>query len=162
MQLGDYVLEAGGLGGGLGLQALFGDGLEALAEGVVLVLGCLELGADLVEDVVQLVSQLDQSVDDLGRADLLLVDQGLQEGGQAGDLIDNRGLFLGLDGEVKALGDGVALVLSAHWRPRAVVDLRAGEDRTTVVFVGGPQPCAVSLHYFNINFDVRLPLYTEN
>lgn len=56
MQLGDYVLEAGGLGGGLGLQALFGDGLEALAEGVVLVLGCLELGADLVEDVVQLVS----------------------------------------------------------------------------------------------------------
>lgn len=71
------ALQIGGLGG-----ALAWCSLQAAPQGVVLVHGRLELGADLIEDVVQLGTQLDQPVQDLGRPDLRLVDEALQERGQ--------------------------------------------------------------------------------
>jgi hypothetical protein len=55
------TLDVGGLGG-----ALPWNSLKAASQGVVLVHGGLELRADLIEDVVELGTQLDQPIEDLG------------------------------------------------------------------------------------------------
>lgn len=117
--------------------------LQASTQAVVLGHGRLELRADLLEDVVELVAELHQPVQDLRRADLLLADQAFQVGGQRGDFVHDGGLLLGLDGVVEALRDHLARVLFHRGLGPLVAAASAREQRLGVlVVVGGPQGSA--------------------